>query len=179
MAGDPRGVFGRYPPIQPGWFPDPRNRSSDALFRRRVVDAATRLRPSGSSASAVPPVQRRQVVRGCLRQRRIGRDAPRRTVPAGAGARMHASPLRQQLEGDPHRVAEAPVQPLVTAQTMCSPVDSRTDRVVQADGQPAHGRRNDCDAAPAATTESGTRCRNDGFGQFSSVKHVAGGLVVL
>jgi len=25
LAGDPRGVFGRYPPVQPGWFPDPRN----------------------------------------------------------------------------------------------------------------------------------------------------------
>ncbi|MDT5328448.1 MAG: hypothetical protein QOF25_5600 [Mycobacterium sp.] len=24
--GDPRGVFGRYPPVQPGWFPDPQNR---------------------------------------------------------------------------------------------------------------------------------------------------------
>jgi hypothetical protein len=23
LAGDPRGVFGRYPPVQPGWFPDP------------------------------------------------------------------------------------------------------------------------------------------------------------
>jgi hypothetical protein len=26
LAGDQRGVFGRYPPIQPGWFPDPQNR---------------------------------------------------------------------------------------------------------------------------------------------------------
>lgn len=26
LTGDPRGVFGRYPPVQPGWFPDPRNR---------------------------------------------------------------------------------------------------------------------------------------------------------
>jgi hypothetical protein len=25
LAGDQRGVFGRYPPIQPGWFPDPQN----------------------------------------------------------------------------------------------------------------------------------------------------------
>ena len=24
--GDQRGVFGRYPPVQPGWFPDPQNR---------------------------------------------------------------------------------------------------------------------------------------------------------
>lgn len=26
LAGDQRGVFGRYPPIQAGWFPDPQNR---------------------------------------------------------------------------------------------------------------------------------------------------------
>ena len=26
LAGDPRGVFGRYPPVQAGWFPDPENR---------------------------------------------------------------------------------------------------------------------------------------------------------
>jgi hypothetical protein len=25
VAGDPRGIFGRYPPVQPGWFPDPQN----------------------------------------------------------------------------------------------------------------------------------------------------------
>jgi hypothetical protein len=25
LAGDPRGTFGRYPPVQPGWFPDPRS----------------------------------------------------------------------------------------------------------------------------------------------------------
>ena len=25
IAGDPRGVYGRYPPIQPGWFADPQN----------------------------------------------------------------------------------------------------------------------------------------------------------
>ncbi len=23
MAGDPRGIYGRYPPVQPGWFRDP------------------------------------------------------------------------------------------------------------------------------------------------------------
>ena len=26
LAGDPRGVYGRYPPAQPGWFADPQNR---------------------------------------------------------------------------------------------------------------------------------------------------------
>jgi hypothetical protein len=32
LAGDPRGVFGRYPPIQAGWFPDPQNRSQMRYF---------------------------------------------------------------------------------------------------------------------------------------------------
>jgi len=32
LAGDPRGVFGRYPPVQPGWFPDPRNRTGLRYF---------------------------------------------------------------------------------------------------------------------------------------------------
>lgn len=26
LHGDPRGIYGRYPPVQPGWFPDPQNR---------------------------------------------------------------------------------------------------------------------------------------------------------
>ena len=25
VAGDPRGVYGRYPPVQSGWFADPQN----------------------------------------------------------------------------------------------------------------------------------------------------------
>jgi hypothetical protein len=25
LAGDPRGLYGRYPPVQPGWFADPRH----------------------------------------------------------------------------------------------------------------------------------------------------------
>jgi hypothetical protein len=25
LAGDPRGIYGRYPPVQPGWFADPRS----------------------------------------------------------------------------------------------------------------------------------------------------------
>ncbi|WP_232425672.1 DUF2510 domain-containing protein [Mycobacterium sp. JS623] len=25
LAGDPRGSYGRYPPVQAGWFPDPQN----------------------------------------------------------------------------------------------------------------------------------------------------------
>jgi hypothetical protein len=32
LEGDPRGVYGRYPPVQPGWFPDPQNRSQLRYF---------------------------------------------------------------------------------------------------------------------------------------------------
>jgi hypothetical protein len=32
LAGDPRGTFGRYPPVQPGWFPDPQNGSQMRYF---------------------------------------------------------------------------------------------------------------------------------------------------
>ena len=32
LSGDPRGVFGRYPPTQPGWFPDPQNRCQLRYF---------------------------------------------------------------------------------------------------------------------------------------------------
>ena len=32
LSGDPRGVFGRYPPVQPGWFPDPQNRCQLRYF---------------------------------------------------------------------------------------------------------------------------------------------------
>jgi hypothetical protein len=32
LAGDPRGVFGRFPPVQPGWFPDPQNGSQIRYF---------------------------------------------------------------------------------------------------------------------------------------------------
>ena len=32
LAGDPRGIFGRYPPVQPGWFPDPQNRCQLRYF---------------------------------------------------------------------------------------------------------------------------------------------------
>ena len=35
LAGDPRGLFGRYPPIQAGWFPDPQNR-----YQMRYFDGA-------------------------------------------------------------------------------------------------------------------------------------------
>ena len=32
LGGDPRGTYGRYPPVQPGWFPDPQNRSQLRYF---------------------------------------------------------------------------------------------------------------------------------------------------
>jgi hypothetical protein len=32
LAGDPRGTFGRYPPVQPGWFRDPQNGSQMRYF---------------------------------------------------------------------------------------------------------------------------------------------------
>ena len=35
LAGDPRGIYGRYPPVQAGWFPDPRNR-----YQMRYFDGA-------------------------------------------------------------------------------------------------------------------------------------------
>lgn len=33
LAGDPRGTFGRYPPVQPGWYPDPQHQ---ARYRCRL-----------------------------------------------------------------------------------------------------------------------------------------------
>jgi hypothetical protein len=32
LGGDPRGIYGRYPPVQPGWFPDPQNGSQLRYF---------------------------------------------------------------------------------------------------------------------------------------------------
>lgn len=32
LVGDQRGIHGRYPPVQPGWFPDPHNRSRLRYF---------------------------------------------------------------------------------------------------------------------------------------------------
>jgi hypothetical protein len=32
LAGDPRGTYGRYPPVQPGWFPDPQSGSQLRYF---------------------------------------------------------------------------------------------------------------------------------------------------
>src|SRR5258705_1274064 len=54
LAGDPRGLFGRYPPVQPGWFPDPQNGSHIRYFDGAVWTPYARprgVRPSGSTAS--------------------------------------------------------------------------------------------------------------------------------
>lgn len=32
LSGDLRGIYGRYPPVQPGWFPDPQNRCGLRYF---------------------------------------------------------------------------------------------------------------------------------------------------
>ena len=32
LARDLRGIYGRYPPVQPGWFPDPQNGSQLRFF---------------------------------------------------------------------------------------------------------------------------------------------------
>lgn len=32
LSGDPRGQFGRYPPVQAGWFEDPQNRCQLRYF---------------------------------------------------------------------------------------------------------------------------------------------------
>lgn len=32
LAGDPRGIYGRYPPVQAGWFLDPQNGSQLRYF---------------------------------------------------------------------------------------------------------------------------------------------------
>ncbi len=41
QTGDPRGIYGRYPPVQPGWFPDPRNRLQLRYFDGGVWTAYT------------------------------------------------------------------------------------------------------------------------------------------
>jgi hypothetical protein len=35
LSGDPRGMFGRYPPVQAGWYHDPQNR-----YQLRYFDGA-------------------------------------------------------------------------------------------------------------------------------------------
>jgi hypothetical protein len=41
VRGDPRGLYGRFPPVQPGWFPDPENRSRLRYFDGGVWTAYT------------------------------------------------------------------------------------------------------------------------------------------
>lgn len=40
LAGDARGIYGRYPPVQAGWFPRPAKPLPDAVFRRCNMDTA-------------------------------------------------------------------------------------------------------------------------------------------
>ena len=58
-------------------------------------------------------VERRQVTRRGVYQRRIGGNPSRRTIPTGAGTRMLPEPPRQRIEHQPDRIAESPVQPFV------------------------------------------------------------------
>jgi len=44
LAGDPRGLFGRYPPVQPGWFPDPQNGCQMRYFDGTFWTPYARLR---------------------------------------------------------------------------------------------------------------------------------------
>jgi hypothetical protein len=44
LVGDPRGVYGRYPPVQPGWFLDPQNGSQLRYFDGAVWTRYARLR---------------------------------------------------------------------------------------------------------------------------------------
>jgi hypothetical protein len=44
LAGDPRGLFGRYPPVQRGWFPDPQNGSQIRYFDGALWTPYTRPR---------------------------------------------------------------------------------------------------------------------------------------
>jgi hypothetical protein len=70
LTGDPRGIYGRYPPVQPGWFPGSAKPLPVALFRRRVVD-----RLYGFHGAVMPSVvavpDRRQVARRRLHQRSV------------------------------------------------------------------------------------------------------------
>jgi hypothetical protein len=101
LAGDPRGLFGRYPPVQPGWFP------TRKTVLRCVISTARYGRPMpgrGRTRSdlraimrrIVALVERRQIACRGVHQRRVGRDAPRCTIPAGACSWMHPRSLRQQ-----------------------------------------------------------------------------------
>lgn len=44
LAGDPRGLYGRYPPVQPGWFPDPQKGSQMRYFDGALWTPYTRTR---------------------------------------------------------------------------------------------------------------------------------------
>jgi hypothetical protein len=44
LAGDPRGIYGRYPPVQAGWFPDPQNGSQLRYFDGALWTPYARMR---------------------------------------------------------------------------------------------------------------------------------------
>lgn len=44
LAGDPRGLYGRYPPVQQGWFPDPQIGSQMRYFDGALWTPYTRPR---------------------------------------------------------------------------------------------------------------------------------------
>jgi Protein of unknown function (DUF2510) len=47
LAGDPRGIYGRYPPVQAGWFPDPQNRYLMRYFDGAVWTPRTHTQTFG------------------------------------------------------------------------------------------------------------------------------------
>ncbi len=71
LSGDPRGIYGRYPPVQPGWFPDPQNRSQLRYFDGAVVDRLYGLHVRAVVPAVVAVSDRRQVARRRLHQRRV------------------------------------------------------------------------------------------------------------
>ena len=47
LSGDPRGIYGRYPPVQAGWFPDPQNRCQLRYFDGAVWTGYTAVSTFG------------------------------------------------------------------------------------------------------------------------------------
>src|SRR4051812_48336184 len=91
------------------------------VFRRCAVDVlrATALTEADSNLRAVvhavvPVTDRRQIARRRMQQWRVGRDAPRCTIPTGARSWVITPPPRKHLERQVHQPAEEPVQTLVT-----------------------------------------------------------------
>ncbi|MDX1885683.1 DUF2510 domain-containing protein [Mycolicibacterium sp. 120270] len=47
LSGDPLGIYGRYPPVQAGWFPDPQNRCQLRYFDGAVWTGYTAVSTFG------------------------------------------------------------------------------------------------------------------------------------